>query len=291
MQSMTGYGRGFAAADGRELTVELKSVNHRFLDVVYRTPRELPIIEDKLRALVADANLRRGRLEVFATYKNTREDACEIQLDKAILRAFNQALLDAEDELEPFKRATAAEVIELCGALRVVSSPDDEEAISLLTEQAFSQALAEINTMRSREGEHLARDLAGNLAAVEALRVKIADRAPLLPEEYRKRLMARLDNWLSEPIEPQRVAQEVAFMADKAAIDEELSRLSSHVAQFERILNQEPEAGRKLDFLIQEMNREFNTIGSKASDADIAQLVVDAKSVMEKLREQVQNAI
>lgn len=291
MQSMTGYGRGSARTDGRELTVELKSVNHRFLDVVYRVPRDLPFIEDILRSLISQSDLKRGRVEVFVTYQNTREDARAVQLDKALIKAFGEALDDAHDELEPYKRPTVAEVIQLCGALRVTASAEDEDAISALAAEAFGMAASELNAMRSREGEHLARDLKQNLDIIAKLRLDIAERAPELPQEYRKRLTSRLEDWLREPIDPQRVAQEVAIMADHAAIDEELSRLSSHCGQFEHILLNEPEAGRKLDFLIQEMNREFNTIGSKSADARIAQLVVEAKSVMEKLREQVQNAI
>lgn len=292
MQSMTGYGRQRVCRDGREMTLELKAVNHRFLDISFRLPKNLAFLEDALRTRINQSGLRRGHVDVFVTYQNTRTDARDVRIDVPLLELFNEALKQAEHPLEPYKRATTAEILSLSGALSVAQAEEDTEAVTGLALEAFDGAAAALIAMRDREGEHLAQDLLNNLADLTTLRAQILQRAPEVPEDYRKRLLSRLEEWqLGGDIDPQRIAQEVAIMADRCAIDEELSRLESHIAQFTDSVCHGEEVGRKLDFLLQEMNREVNTMGSKASDAQIAQCVVDAKCVIEKLREQVQNAV
>ena len=291
MQSMTGYGRCRVCEDGRELTLELKAVNHRFLDISFRLPKNLAFLEDALRTRINQSQLRRGHVDVFVTYQNTRTDAREVRIDTALLEAFNNALKAVKKPLDGFRRASAAEVLNLSGALSVAQAEEDTEAVTALALQAFDGAAAALTAMRDREGAHLAEDLLANLNELAVLRQKIAERTPSVPEEYRVRLMTRLQEWQVDSIDPQRVAQEVAIMADRCAIDEELSRLEGHIAQFTDSVKNGAEVGRKLDFLLQEMNREVNTTGSKASDASITQAVVDAKCIIEKLREQVQNAV
>ncbi len=291
MQSMTGYGRCRVCADGRELTLELKAVNHRFLDISFRLPKNLAFLEDALRTKINQSNLRRGHVDVFVTYQNTRTDAREVKIDAALLDAFNSAMKTVHKSLDDFRRASAAEVLTLSGALSVTQAEEDTEAVTALAERAFDGAAEALIAMRDREGAHLAEDLLSNLKELAALREKIAQRAPSVPEEYRARLTARLEEWQVNAADPQRVAQEVAIMADRCAIDEELSRLEGHIVQFTDSVQNGVEVGRKLDFLLQEMNREVNTTGSKASDALITQAVVDAKCIIEKLREQVQNAV
>lgn len=291
MQSMTGYGRARACRDGREITIELKTVNHRFLDLSFRIPKNLAFLEDPLRSRINASGLRRGHVDVFVTYANTRTDAREVRLDGALLEAFSQALADAQVALKPYGRMmSAAEVLTLSGALSIAQAEEDAEAVTELAAEAFDAALDKLMDMRAQEGEHLGADLLGNLEELSALVRGIADRAPEVPREYRQRLMTRLEEWQVNA-DPQRVAQEVALMADHCAIDEELSRLESHIAQFRSSVENGTEVGRKLDFLLQEMNREINTIGSKASDAEISGCVVNAKCVVEKLREQVQNVV
>ena len=291
MQSMTGYGRCRVCVDGRELTLELKAVNHRFLDISFRLPKNLAFLEDPLRTRINQSELRRGHLDVFITYQNTRTDAREVRIDSALLEAFNEAMKKVRKPLDGFRRASAAEVLNLSGALSVAQAEEDTEAVTELAMQAFDGAVAALIAMRDREGAHLAEDLLFNLKELAVLREKIAERAPSVPEEYRARLSARLAEWQVSDVDPQRIAQEVAIMADRCAIDEELSRLEGHIAQFTDSVKNGTEVGRKLDFLLQEMNREVNTTGSKASDAAITQAVVDAKCIIEKLREQVQNAV
>ena len=291
MQSMTGYGRARACRDGREITIELKTVNHRFLDLSFRIPKNLAFLEDPLRSRINASGLRRGHVDVFVTYANTRTDAREVRLDGALLEAFSQALADAQVALKPYGRMmSAGEVLTLSGALSIAQAEEDAEAVTELAAEAFDAALDKLMDMRALEGEHLGADLLGNLEELSALVRSITDRAPEVPREYRQRLMTRLEEWQVNA-DPQRVAQEVALMADHCAIDEELSRLQSHIAQFRSSVENGTEVGRKLDFLLQEMNREINTIGSKASDAEIAGCVVSAKCVVEKLREQVQNVV
>ena len=290
MQSMTGYGRHRVCRDGRELTLELKAVNHRFLDLSFRLPKNLAFLEDALRNRINQSNLRRGHVDVFVTYQNTRTDAREVRIDEALLTAFNQAVHGMRKQLDSYRRASAAEVLTLSGALTVAQAEEDTEAVTELAMEAFEGALNALVAMRDREGQHLADDLLSNLDELARLRGQILLRAPAVPEDFRKRLTARLEEW-DVAVDPQRIAQEVAIMADRCAIDEELSRLEGHIAQFTDSIHHGAEVGRKLDFLLQEMNREVNTMGSKASDAEITQSVVDAKCVIEKLREQVQNAV
>lgn len=290
MQSMTGYGRARACRDGREITIELKTVNHRFLDLSFRMPKNLMFLEDMLRARINASALKRGHVDVFVTYANTRADAREVSVDGTLLEAFAQALKGAKEALDPYRRMTAAEALTLSGALTITQAEEDAGAVGELAAETFDAALDKLMDMRLKEGDHLRADLLSNLEELSAFRQAIEARAPEVPLEYRQRLMARLEEW-QVSADAQRVAQEVALMADHCAIDEELSRLESHIAQFRDSVENGMEVGRKLDFLIQEMNREINTIGSKASDGKIAQCVVSAKCVVEKLREQVQNAV
>jgi len=289
MQSMTGYGRGTAHRDGREITVELKSVNHRYLDLAFRLPKGLTFLEDTLRTCLQQSQVKRGHVDVFVSYANTRQDAQKLTVDHTLLAGFQEAIKKAGKLLGGYRKASMAEVMTLSGALTVTQADEDVEAVRGLAAQATQAALEALISMRSREGDNLREDLRNHLKTVVTLREEIAQRAPTVPVEYRKRLENRLNEWQINDVDPQRIAQEVALMADRCAIDEELSRLQSHIDQFETILTEEAQPGKKLDFLLQEMNREVNTIGSKASDARIAKAVVDAKCTLEKLREQVQN--
>lgn len=289
MQSMTGYGRGRACRDGRDMVIEIKTVNHRYLDLSFRMPKTLGFIEDTLRSSIQRSQLNRGHAEISVTYQNTREDARVITMDEGLLGSFRKAVEDSGELLAGYRSATVGEVLTLSGALAVTQADEDAQAVKELAQDAMEQALAALVHMRESEGENLRADLRNHLSGVAKLREEIALRAPTVPQEYRKRLENRLKEWQVDGVDPQRIAQEVAMMADRCAIDEELSRLLSHLAQFEEILSNEAQPGKKLDFLLQEMNREVNTIGSKASDAQIAKAVVDAKCILEKLREQVQN--
>jgi len=290
MLSMTGYGRSHQSSDGRDLLIELKTVNHRFLDVSFRLPKHLTFLEDPLRTRINDGVLKRGHLDVSITYQNNRPDANTIIIDRALLMtcAAQTSALAEELYKEP---PTVAELIHLSGALTITQADEDAEAVTTLALAAYNEALGQLMAMRRREGETLAGDLEANLTQTEAAVERIATRAAMVPEAYRERLNTRLDEWKIQGVEPQRIAQEVAILSDKCAIDEELSRLKSHFNQFRKCLDDAGEVGRRMDFLLQEMNREANTIGAKAADAEIAQCVVEIKCLLEKLREQVQNIV
>ena len=290
MQSMTGYGRALVARDDRELLLELKTVNHRYLDIAMRMPRSLTFLEEPLRALLTASPLERGHVEVSVTYQNHRQDARDVQIDPALVVACQRALTRTAEHCGKIDDTRLSELVNLSQALCITESPEDVPAVTALAQDAMRQALDALLQMRRTEGEAMRQDLAQNLTLCEREVAQIAQRAPQVPLAYRERLTEQLRQW-DVQADAARVAQEVALMADRCAIDEELSRFSSHIAQFRQALEQRGGAGRKLDFLLQEMNREINTMGSKCQDAAIAARVVDAKCLLEKLREQVQNVV
>lgn len=288
MQSMTGYGRCQAVLDGREMTLEVKTVNHRFLDLSFRLPRNVCFLEEMLRRKLT-SGFQRGHMDVFVAYRNTRSDARQVRVDAALAGAYMEAARQVQEIAGAGEPLSAAQLMALPDVVQITEAQEDQGAVEQLAKLALEQVTAQVRAMRAREGDALRRDLTEHLDALAQLRERMAARAPQVPQAYRERLTARLAELAVEPVEPQRLAQEVAIFADKCAIDEELSRLASHIAQMRACLDEDGAVGRRLDFLTQEMNREVNTIGSKASDLEITQAVVAAKSEIEKLREQVQN--
>lgn len=288
MHSMTGCGSGKVQQDGWEVTVDLKTVNHRFLDISMRLPRNLSFLETTIRDRVSK-KIRRGHVDVFLTVKRTDSSALTVECDPELARLYLDTAVKIAHETGAENDMTVSRLMSMEGVLTVNEREMDEELVMAICAEAAEIAAEQLLQMRSREGAHLKEDLKIHLDAADALRSAILERAPFVVNEYREKLDSRLKNLLSESIEPQRLAQEVAIMADRCAIDEELARLTSHISQMRKYLESEDEIGKKMDFLIQEMNREANTIGSKASDAAIAQNVVDLKSEIEKLREQIQN--
>lgn len=289
MRSMTGYGRCQMQANSWEVTVELRAVNHRYLDVAMRLPRNLLFLEDGVRKGLA--KLVRGHVDVYITVRQTEGASRVAEPDTALAASYMAAAKAICSATGAADDLTVSQLMRLEGVTTLTESAMDEETVSALCEKTLAGAIAQLDDMRLREGENLRADLSEHLDNVAALREKVVAYAPKVVEEYRARLCERLAKLPIEPVDPARLAQEVALMADKCAIDEELSRLLSHITQLRRYLDMQGETGKKMDFLIQEMNRETNTIGSKCSDAAIAQCVVDMKSEIEKLREQIQNAV
>ena len=292
MRSMTGYGRRQVSRDGREMTVEIKTVNHRFLDISCRMPRSLSFAEDAVRKQIGTV-LKRGHVDLNVTYVNLRQDAREVRLDEGLVLQYKEALLNARQiarkERSSIRDEDVAWIVAQPDVVQVTVCEEAQEAVLALLTETVMAALSDVAAMRAREGAALAEDLAFHLNEVTRLRDEIAVLAPKVPLIYQKKLQARIRELSVQEIDPQRLAQEVALMADRCAIDEELSRLVSHIGQMNAAIKADGETGRHLDFLTQELNREVNTIGSKASDAEITKLVVTAKSEIEKLREQVQN--
>lgn len=289
VSSMTGFGRGKATKDGREMTVELKSVNHRYLDLSFRMPRHISFAEETLRSTLSDT-LSRGHVDVYVNYSNTRSDARTVKIDTGLLSAYLSSVNEAAKELKVENDMTLSLALRLPDVTSIAEADEDDAAVKALAEEAVRNAMNELINARRGEGERLANDLGIRLNTVEELRDRIAERAPTVVEEYRVKLSERIESMLgSVDVDAQRLATEVAIFADKASIDEELVRLKSHITQASELLAGSEAAGRRLDFVVQEMNREFNTIGSKANDAEIARLVILGKAELEKIREQVQN--
>ena len=282
---MTGYGRCVRVRDGRSLTVELKSVNHRFLDISLRMPRCFLFLEDEARKAVG-RRLARGHVDVFCTYRNQREDARAVQVDEGLIRAY----LRATDGLAGLTDdRSVMGVLSLPEVVQVVETEEDREALRALLLETLEGALDEAAAMRAVEGEALQRDLNARADALEKIARAIAARAPQTLIAYRERLRANVEELLGGQLDESRLVQETAIMADRLAIDEELVRLESHIAQLRALTGDPAPAGRRLDFLAQEFNREVNTIASKSQDIEITRLAMDGKAEIEKLREQVQN--
>ncbi len=289
MNSMTGYGKGTAARDGRELTVELKSVNHRFLDVSMRLPRILSCIEDPLRAAIG-RRLSRGHIDVFVNYRNMRSDAKTVRVDAALLSAYVRAAKEANAALALTDDLTLSNVLRLPDVTEIVPADEDTDALVSLAVEAADTAIDAMLVMRKAEGERLKTALSIGVDHMDAFREQILARAPFVAEDYRRKLNERIEAVLNDTeIDRARLATEVALFADRCCIDEELVRLKSHIAQFRTYLESTEPVGRNMDFIVQEMNRECNTIGSKANDAELTNAVLGCKAEIEKLREQIQN--
>ena len=288
MQSMTGYGRCQLERDGRVMTVEVKSVNHRFLDTSYRLPRHLTFLDDAVRRGVS-AKLSRGHVDVFVNYENHRDDAREVRVDTVLACAYQKAIGELSAALGCAGELSVLEYARMPDVLTVQEKEEDQQAVRELFDEALSGALCELVTMREREGESMKRDILEKLSSIGSLRAEIEKRAPQVVTDYAAKLQERIAALTDGELDEARLLTEVAVFADRAAIDEELVRLLSHIAQIRATVDLTEPVGRKLDFLVQELNREVNTIGSKAMDAAIAQCVVAAKGEIEKLREQVQN--
>ncbi|HIS01359.1 MAG TPA: YicC family protein [Candidatus Excrementavichristensenella intestinipullorum] len=293
MYSMTGYGRAAVEREGRQLTLELKSVNHRFLDIAPRIPRSLGFLEDEMRRRIG-TRVARGHVDVFATYRNLREDARTVQVDRGLFLAYRRALAQLAGEQGQEGEALADDrslmkLAKLPDVLVVTEAEEDQEALAALMDQGLDQALDMLCQMRRREGEALKADMLGQLEGLRGLVEAIRARYPQTVAQYQVRLKERMEELLSTPVEEARLLQEVALMADRSAISEELVRLDSHIAQMREAMDSGQPVGRKLDFIVQELNREVNTISSKSQDIPITQAVVAAKAQIEKLREQVQN--
>ena len=289
ISSMTGFGRATVASDGREITIELKSVNHRYLDLAFRMPRHIGFIEDVLRQLLI-GQLSRGHVDIFVNYRNTRTDARAVVIDEALMGAYLSAARKAAAQYELRDDITLSAAMRFPDVTDVIEAEEDRDAVAALAREAALRAVTAMKRMRAGEGERLCNDLLNRVTTVESIAGKIDVRALFVVEEYRTKLSERIESMLGGvEVDRTRLATEVALFADKASINEELVRLASHITEMRKVLGADEAAGRRLDFIVQEMNREFNTIGSKANDAEITSLVIAGKGEIEKIREQVQN--
>ena len=290
LKSMTGYGKGEAATDRGRFTVEIRSVNHRYNEVSVRMPRMFLALENDVRKLVS-ARIKRGKTDVTVQWVETLSAASSPQIDASLAKTLYQTFSGLQQELGLSGEIPLSLIISQKGVVCESGEADDQldDCFPLLLE-AVGNAVDAIDAMRIREGDALSADLAGRRLQLAEWTGVIKERTPQVVEEYRQKLKNRLVQLLEgTPLDEGRLAQEVALMADRCDITEELVRLSSHFKQFDDALALKEPVGRKLDFLMQEMNREVNTIGSKSSDSEITSLVISIKAEMEKMREQVQN--
>jgi uncharacterized protein (TIGR00255 family) len=286
---MTGYGRGEASAENRKFSVEIRSVNHRYNDVNIKLPRTMNFLEDNIRKTIKN-KVHRGKVDVYISFESSSKDDVQIILNEALADAYVDHLKILKKRHDVIDDISVSLIAKFPEVISVDKKTDEEDFLWELLEGALEQALASFLAMREKEGQILKQDLLNKEEAIQILIRKIQSRSPLVVQEYKQKLENRLQDLLnSKEVDENRVALEVAVFADRCSIDEEIGRLESHVGQLENILNTGNVVGRKLDFLVQEMNREANTIGSKANDLEITQTVVELKSEIEKIREQVQN--
>lgn len=291
MYSMTGYGKGVASRDGRTLTIELKSVNHRYLDLGIKLPKNLLFLEETLKKGISAA-LSRGHVDVFVTYEQSLSDAGVYVPDIALANSYLEAVAALSEALvRPLENdLTLSSLIKVPEILVRKQPGEDEQVLVLMTEEALKGAITNLLAMRAREGEALAADISAKLDSIERAVNDIALIAPSVVDNYRAALNARIADAIDPSlIDKQRLATEVALYADHCAIDEEITRLKAHIVAMRKLLELSGPAGRKMDFLVQEFNREANTIGSKANELKITNLVLEIKNDIEKMREQAAN--
>ena len=289
MRSMTGYGRGQSTFDGSKFSAELNSVNRKQSDVTVSLPREFNELESRVRDLI-NSRISRGRLNVVVTFQPGASLAPRLAIDTALAAAYHKAMLDLRKELGVAGEINIETILRAPGVLRV---PEDSIAIDNAwphLEACITSALTDLIRMREQEGKHLAKDLIKRLKLVRQSLRKIRQLHPGVAKKYRQTLQERIARaGLDLPMDDERLVREVVLFADKSDVSEELIRLDSHLAQFAHTLRKTEPVGRTLDFITQEIYREFNTLGAKANDAEISQYVVVCKAEMEKIREQIQN--
>lgn len=287
--SMTGYGGAKGEHAGITVSAELKSVNNRYLDMNVRLPKSCLFAEEAIRSAVS-GHISRGKLDVFISVDSSGADSVTIQVNEALAEAYIQAVRSIAEKYELRDELSALSVARFPEVMSAQKEDADRDAITEAILSVLSMALEDYDVMRRREGDKLCRDILQKLENIENMVSVVEERSPQTVAEYRQKLSDKMKEVLGDAgVEESRILQEAAIYADKVAVDEETVRMRSHIAQFRQMLEQGSPVGRKLDFLIQEMNREANTTGSKCSDSQIAKIVIDMKAEIEKIREQVQN--
>lgn len=289
LRSMTGYGRSQKILNGRDISVEIRSVNHRYYEYTSRIPRTYSYIDEKLKSLLK-SSVSRGKVEIAVTINNIEGKDSQIAINKGVAEGYVTALRSISEELALKDDLTLSKLIKIPDIFNIQKTPDDEEQICADVIEVTEEALARFISMRETEGDRLKNDILEKADLIIERVAMIEAQSPVTVEAYRNRLYKKLSKVLADNnIDEQRIITEAAIFSEKIAVDEETVRLRSHIAQLRDILESDESVGRKLDFIVQEINREINTIGSKAQDLNITKIVVDTKSDIEKIREQIQN--
>lgn len=289
VKSMTGFGRGEYEEHGRCFIVEIKTVNHRYTDVSVKLPRQLSYLEDNIRKFVM-TYVSRGKIDVYITQDKYSEEDIRVIVDDALASSYIKALHELGDKFKLEDDITISLIAKFPDVINITKAEEDKEEIWNTLNIALERSLEKLTNMRAVEGQKLGDDIIERTKYIKSVVAQIEKRSPQVVEEYKIKLNERLKELLGDVcIDESRLAVEAAIFADRCSITEEVVRLYSHLGQLESIMREDGPVGRKLDFLVQEMNREINTIGSKANDLEIAKFVVDVKSEIEKIREQIQN--
>ena len=287
---MTGYGSISLQQGNRTYLIEVKSVNHRYCDVNVKIPSQYGFLENEIKKFIKE-RFSRGRFDVYLDIDELEGNSRKISFDHALAARYLKELKELGTELGIETPIDLFSLIKLPEVIKIEKEPEDQEEIIQSVQKTLELALTQLEEMRKKEGELLRQEILTILNRIQAATLRISERAPLIPVEYKKNLQERVRNLLENTLEVDeaRLLQEVAIFAERMDITEELARLNSHLTQFYKLTESEEPVGKRLDFLIQEMNREVNTIGSKANDALVSQEVVEIKTEMERMREQVQN--
>lgn len=289
IKSMTGYGCAKDTVEGLEITVELKSVNNKFLDTSVRMPRSFIFAEEAVKSAV-QSHISRGKVDVFVTVDSSAADEMVVKVNEPLLKGYIDAISSVSEKFGLVNDMTALNVSRFPDVLSVEKKDVDAEAIAAAISGITERALCDFDTMRIREGQKLKEDVLGRIETISKYVSFVEQEAPKTVVEYRERLEQKMKEVLnSTTIDENRILTEAAIFADHIAVDEETVRLRSHMSQFKKMIDGGSPVGRKIDFLIQEFNREANTIGSKCQNSEIAHTVVELKSEIEKIREQIQN--
>lgn len=289
MNSMTGFGRAKLEKEGREYLVEIRSVNHKYSEITVKAPRNLLYLEDKIRKSVLK-RVTRGKIDVFINYANYGIAGKNVLINKDLAKVYIQEITELAEENDIPNGIRASEILKLPDVMNLQMDEDDAESTWLELSECLENALDNFIEMRALEGNRIKQDLSERLAQIAKDVDEISKFSTGLIEEYIVKLQERIKELLkTDVVDETRLAQEIVIYSDKCSIEEELTRLKSHIAQFERLLKGEEPCGKKLDFLVQEMNRETNTIGSKSGKLEITNLVIDLKTKIEDIREQIQN--
>lgn len=290
IRSMTSFGRAQSEeGKGSYFSIEIKSVNHRYLDINVRMPRMMLALEEKIRNIISK-KLNRGKVDVFINYKNYRNDVGKANLNMTLAKNYYECLKQIQNELGIIDDISTTKIARFPDVINLEEREENLENIFNEIYPLIESALNLMQGMRSKEGEKLKEDILSKIQIIEKYVEKIEKVADNIPKHYKKKLEERLSELLSGvDIDESRIALEVAILSDKAAVDEEITRLRSHLSQMKSTLDLDEPIGRKLDFIIQEMNREANTIASKSTDIDMTNNVIEVKNTIEKIREQVQN--
>ena len=288
VKSMTGYGKSSLSIDTREYQVEIKSVNHKYIDTNIKMPRIISYLEEDIRKIIT-SKLKRGKIDIFISFENYSKDGHDIQINSNLAKMYIQNLKKLAEEESISANIEVTEITKLPDVLTIKSNIDENQIKSELL-QTVEEAINNLINMRQSEGERISKDILSKITQIEDKKQEIFMLSTGLIDEYVVKLEARIKEILkTEEVDKSRLMQEVVIYADKCSVEEEITRLTSHIEQLRNLINSNEPNGKKMDFIIQEMNRETNKIGSKANNLEITNRVVDIKTILEDIREQIQN--